>query len=61
MFERPGIGFVLGLGGLSIIVPTTFLVACIFIQKISKKNQTRNGLIFLFVIVIFGSVLITSQ
>ncbi len=59
MFERPGIGFVLGLGGLSIIVPTTFLVACIFIQKFSKKNQTRNGLIFLFVIVIFGSVVIT--
>jgi len=58
MFERPGIGFVLGLGGLSIIVPTGFLVGCIFIQKLSKKNQTRNGLIFLFFIIIVGSLLI---
>jgi dolichyl-diphosphooligosaccharide--protein glycosyltransferase len=61
MFERPGIGFVLGLGGLSLIVPTGFLVGCIFIQKISKKNQIRNGLIFLFAIVIVGSFLITTN
>jgi len=59
MFERPGIGFVFGLGGLSLIVPTGFLIACIFIQKISKiKNQTRNGLILLFAIIIVGSSLI---
>ncbi|MCI4432438.1 MAG: hypothetical protein JHC41_02355 [Nitrosopumilus sp.] len=59
MFERPGIGFVAGLGGLSLIVPTGFLVACIFIQKISKiENQIRNGLVFLFGIIIIGSLLI---
>jgi len=61
MFERPGIGFVLGLGGLSLIVPTGFLVVCIFIQKISKKNQIINGLLFLFAIVIVGSFLIITN
>ncbi|MCI4432879.1 MAG: hypothetical protein JHC41_04670, partial [Nitrosopumilus sp.] len=62
MFERPGIGFVFGLGGLSLIVPTGFLIACIFIQKISKiKNQTRNGLILLFAIIIVGSSLIAAN
>jgi len=61
MFERPGIEFVLGLGGLSLIVPTGFLVGCIFIQKISKKNQIRNGLVFLFIIVIIGSFLIVTN
>jgi len=59
MFERPGIEFVLGLGGLSIIVPTGFLVACIFVQKISNiKNQTRNGLLLLFAIIIIGSLVL---
>jgi dolichyl-diphosphooligosaccharide--protein glycosyltransferase len=63
MFERPGVGFVLGLGGFSLIVPTGFLVACIIIQKFSKiKNKTRNGLIFLFMIIIIGSsVLIINE
>jgi len=59
MFERPGAGFVFGLGGVSLIVPTGFLVSCIFIQKLSKiENKTRNGLIFLLMIIIIGSVLL---
>ncbi len=59
MFERPGTGFVFGLGGISLIVPTGFLVFCIIIQKFSKiKNKTRNGLIFLFMIIIIGSVVL---
>jgi len=59
MFEFVGIGFVFGLGGFSLIVPTGFLVSCIIIQKISKiENKTRNGLIFLFMVVIIGSFLL---
>ena len=58
-FERLGSGFVFGLGGLSLIVPTLFLAACIFIQKKSKDSQkTRNGLIFLVAILIVGPSLI---
>lgn len=56
LFERPGVGFVFGLGGASLIIPTGFLVACIFVQKISKiENKTRNGLILLIAILIIGS------
>lgn len=59
MFERPGVGFVFGLGGFSVIIPTGFMVVCIFIQKISKlEDKTRNGLIFLFSVIIISSVLI---
>ncbi len=59
MFERPGPGFVFGLGGFSLIVPTLFLIACIFVQKMSKiENQKRNGLLLLLFVVIMGSSLI---
>ena len=52
MFEFVGTKFVFGLGGFSLIVPTGFLVSCIIIQKFSKtKNKTRNGLIFLFLLI----------
>jgi len=60
MFERPGISFVFGLGGISLILPTIFLVICIFIQKISKdKNKIRNGIILLISILLIGSFLVT--
>jgi dolichyl-diphosphooligosaccharide---protein glycosyltransferase len=59
MFERPGASFVFGLGGISLIIPTIFLVICIFVQKISKdKNKTRNGLFLLASIIIIGSFLV---
>jgi dolichyl-diphosphooligosaccharide--protein glycosyltransferase len=59
IFERPGVGFVLGFGGVSIIIPTVFLVSCIIIQKFSKiENKTRNGLIFLLIMIITGPILI---
>jgi dolichyl-diphosphooligosaccharide---protein glycosyltransferase len=59
MFERPGINFVFGVGGISLIIPTTFLVICIFIQKISKdKNKIRNGLILLFSLLLIGSFVV---
>ena len=58
-FERPGINFILGLGGFSIIGPTAFLVACIFIQKFSKdEKKIRNGLFFLIAVVLGGTILL---
>ena len=60
MFERPGLSFVFGLGGFALIVPNVFLIACIFVQKMSKdKNKIRNGLILLISIILVGSFLIT--
>ena len=59
-FERPGINFVFGLGGFSLIIPTVFLIACIVIQKISnEKNKVRNGLLLLFGILILSSFVVT--
>ena len=55
MFERLIIKFVTGLGGMSLIIPTIFLVFCIIIQmKSNPKHKTRNGLIFLVAILIIG-------
>ena len=44
-FERPGIDFLLGVNGFVLVGSTLFLVACIFIQKLSKEEKRlRNGL-----------------
>ena len=59
VFERPGSSFVFGLGGFALIGPTAFLVACIFIQKISKEGKKiRNGLYFLAGSIISGIAII---
>ena len=59
LFERPGMAFVFGLGGLALIFPTTFLIGCIFIQKISnEQNKTRNGLLLLLFVILISSFLI---
>ena len=56
-FERLGTHFIVGLGGLSLIIPTIFLVSCIIIQKKSKEStKNRNGLFFLTAIIIIGSI-----
>jgi len=58
-FERPGLSFVFGLGGLSLIIPTVFLVISIFVQKISKdENKIKNSLFLLISIIVVGSFLI---
>jgi len=58
-FERLGLSFVFGLGGLSLIIPTVFLVSIIFVQKISKdENKIRNSLFLLISIIVIGSFLI---
>ena len=59
MFERPGIDFVLGLGGFSIILPTIFLIICKFTQKFSKsENQIRNCLFLLLIVILTASFII---
>jgi dolichyl-diphosphooligosaccharide---protein glycosyltransferase len=56
MFERPGPSFVYSLGGLSLVIPTMFLISSIFVQKISKdKNKIRNSLFLLISIIVIGS------
>jgi len=56
MFERLGTHFVTGLGGLSLIIPTIFLISCILIQsKSNKSTKNRNGLFFLAIFLIIGS------
>jgi dolichyl-diphosphooligosaccharide---protein glycosyltransferase len=58
-FERPGPNFVFGLGGLSLIIPTIFLICSIFVQKISKdETKIRNSFFLLISIIIVGSFLI---
>ena len=54
-FERPGPNFVFGIGGISLIIPTLFLICTIFVQKISKeKNKIKNSLFLLIAIIIIG-------
>jgi dolichyl-diphosphooligosaccharide--protein glycosyltransferase len=62
LFERPGLNFVFGLGGFSLIGSTIFLIVCIIIQKLSKQeSKTRNGLFFLCALLIIGSIIITAN
>jgi len=55
VFERVSSNFIFGLGGISLIVTTLFLVSCIFIQNKSSKNKTRNGLLFLAALLIIAT------
>ena len=59
LFERPGLTFVFGLGGFSLIIPTIFLMSSIFVQKISKdESKIKNSLFLLLSIIIIGSFLV---
>jgi len=57
-FERVSSGFIFGLGGISLIISTFFLVSCILIQNKSSKHKIRNGLLFLLGILIISSSLL---
>ena len=58
-FERLSSNFIFGLGGVSLIIPTIFIIVCIFIQSKSNENKkTRNGLLFLASILILGTLLL---
>ena len=61
IFERPPTSFVLGYGGIVLILPTIFLIVCCLIKKTSSvEKQLRNCLIFLGGSVAAGSALIFS-
>ena len=61
IFERPSTSFVLGYGGVAIILPTVFLIICCLIKKISSvEKQLRNSVIFLGASVLGGIALISS-
>jgi len=62
-FERVSSGFIFGLGGISLIVSTLFLISCILIQNKSSKNKSRNGLLFLLSLLIItpGILIINSD
>jgi dolichyl-diphosphooligosaccharide--protein glycosyltransferase len=58
-FERLSSNFIFGLGGASLIIPTIFIIICIFIQSKSNENKkTRNGLLFLASILILGTLIL---
>ena len=58
MFERPGVGFALGYGGLGLIGSTVFVLLFFQIQKIKVKNNIRYGFLLLggFVLVGISSI-----
>jgi len=61
-FERVSNIFIFGMGGISLIVSTLFLISCVFIQNKSSKNKTRNGLLFLMALLIIApSILIINS
>jgi len=58
-FERLSSNFIFGLGGASLIIPTIFIIVCIFIQSKSSENKkTRNGLLFLASVLIIGTCIL---
>jgi len=61
-FYRTTHSFVFGMGGISLMVSTIFLVSCIFILNKSSKNKTRNGLLFLVALLIIApSIMIINS
>jgi len=60
-YERPPASFVLGYGGIILILPTIFLIVSCIIKKISPiEKQIRNLLIFLGSIIVTGTALFFS-
>lgn len=51
-FPRVVDSLTFGLSGIALLVSTAFLVSCILIQSKSSTNKTRNGLLFLLILLI---------
>ena len=61
LFERPSTSFILGYGGIILILPTIFLIVSCLVRKISSaEKQMRNSLIFLGSSITAGITLIFS-
>ena len=58
-FERLSTNFIFGLGGITLIVPTIFLISCIIVQnKSNPSNKTRNGIMFVVItLIVVGSLM----
>ena len=60
-FERPGLGFVTGYGGVIILLPTVFMVIILIVQKFSNVNtKIRNSLIVLGIFIASGVGIISA-
>jgi len=54
-FERPGIGFVTGYGGILVILATIFMILLLIIQTFSNKaTRIRNSIFTLGVLIVSG-------
>ena len=56
LFARPGIGFVAGMGGVAIIGPTIFLVACHFVRRLSSEGRARRNCALLLAVMLVGGI-----
>ena len=61
IFERPGVDFVLGYGGLGLIGSTVFVLSFFQIQKIKIKNNIRYGFLLLGGFVLIGISFIATN
>jgi dolichyl-diphosphooligosaccharide--protein glycosyltransferase len=60
--ERPGIQFFTSASGFMLIGPTLFLIACYFIQKVSKiEHRKRNCALFLAAVVVLGIFILSAN
>ena len=60
--ERPGIAIFTHATGFMLIGPTAFLVACTFIQQLSKEeHKKRNGGLFLIAIIVAGIGILSAD
>jgi len=60
-FERPGISFVAGIGGLSLVGPTIFLVAYNLVRIFSsEKKAFRNSLLLFAGTIASGAIVLTT-
>lgn len=61
MFERPGIGFTLGLGGVSLGITTAVMVGTIMLWRASKKHGARNAALLVLAIVGISVIIIGAN
>jgi dolichyl-diphosphooligosaccharide--protein glycosyltransferase len=59
--ERPGIVYLAKASGFMIVGPTVFLVACSFVQNLSKEHKKRNGGLFLIAVILAGIGILSAN
>lgn len=56
LFERPGMSFVFGMGGVALIGPTIFLVVCNVVRRISSPEHLRRSYALLLAGMLVGGI-----